>query len=501
MLNILDRLLNKITMYSLILWALRILAAVGLVLALSGSLGLPLSGVALTLVISILGCFIANFIFSRLYHVPSNLESYPITSVILALILPPIGSVSQAALVFSAAVIAVTSKYLVAYRGKHIFNPAAFGAAALGVTGLLSATWWVGNSLMWPLVLVFGLLIVRKIRRFAMFATFIGVSQFFTVVAAYAQRLDVMSAAELAITSAPLLFLGGFMLTEPSTMPPRRWQQVIFGGLVGFLYALSFHIGPLQISPEIALLIGNLFAFAVGSRYRLKLTLKEVQKVSDRVYNYIFTPDRTPRFEAGQYMEWTLAGVGQNLRGNRRTFTIASSPTESDVIMGVKFYEPSSKFKRVLRSLKPGATVYAGQTAGDFVLPSDTTTKLAFIAGGIGITPFRSMLKYIIDTKQTRDVILIYAVSDASEITYQDVLTTASKQGIRVIPVLTNEKASHSPELLTDKLDRAFIAEQIPDHSERLFYISGPDAMVRSTKRTVNALGSKGIKTDYFSGY
>ena len=70
-------------------------------------------------------------------------------------------------------------------------------------------------------------------------------------------------------------------------------------------------------------------------------------------------------------------------------------------------------------------TLLAGQIAGDFTLPRDPRQKLVFIAGGIGITPFRSMLKYLLDVQQRRDIALFYINKAANEIVYTDVLNAA----------------------------------------------------------------------------
>ena len=84
----------------------------------------------------------------------------------------------------------------------------------------------------------------------------------------------------------------------------------------------------------------------------------------------------------------------------------------------------------------------AGQIAGDFTLPDDPEQKLVFIAGGIGITPFRSMLKYLLDTNQRRDIVLLYANKTANEIAYKDILSEAqTKLGIQVFYTLTDTEA------------------------------------------------------------
>lgn len=501
MLNILDSYLNRITMYKLVLWSLRILMVISLVLALTGTLGFSFKGLLTSVIVLTVVSYPVNWLFSRLLHVPTNTDSYPITLLILYFLLPPATTVHQALLVALAGILAVASKFLIGWNGKHIFNPAAFGAAVVSGLGLLGTAWWIGNSIMWPFVLIAGLLIVRKIRRFTMFLTFVAASFLVALHTAVQLNVSLWQVISLTVTSSPMLFLGTIMLTEPSTMPPRRWYQVIYAALIGFLAFTYVSFGLVRLDPIIALLIGNLFAFAVSPRFRLRLTLKEVQHVSDRVYSYVFIPDRTAAFEPGQYMEWTLPHAQVDSRGNRRTFSFASSPTEADVRLGVKFYEPSSSYKRALRAMQPGDEILGGQVAGDFVLPKNRTEKVVLIAGGIGITPFRSMLQYLVDTKEQRDIVLIYATADPAEVAYKGVLAAAEKQGVRVILLLTHGDAPASWKGSTGQLDEAFVREHVTDYADRAFYVSGPQPMVVGIRKILRTLGVKGIKTDYFSGY
>lgn len=506
-----DSFLNGLTMYRLLICGLTLLAGLSLLLSLLGTLTLPFVGLAVSLVLLIGSCYAVNTIMARIWRIPANNESWYITALILFFILPQATTLLRGVSIFLAGSVAMLSKYIVAYSGKHIFNPAAFAAVTLGFAGLLNATWWVGNSLLWPFTLLLGLLIARKIRRFPLVMSFAVVSIAATVVLTLTQQAALGEALKLALITSPLIFLGTIMLTEPSTMPPLRNQQIIFGALVGFLYVTHFTLLGIFIYPELALLVGNIYAFAVSPRYRLRLRLQEIQKISDRVYNYVFIPDRPLAFAPGQYMEWTMdtnanANTKSDSRGNRRTFSVASSPTEKNVQLGVKFYEPSSSFKTSLKAMKPGGYLYAGQLSGNFTLPADTSKKLVLIAGGVGITPFRSMLKHLVDTDERRDIVLFYLVSTPEEIAYQDVLDQAVKKGVKVFPVVSAQQAPRdwpTSNKLVGPLDKKLISQQVPDFAERYFYLSGPQAMVDACKATLihAGLSRQRIKTDHFSGY
>src|ERR1700709_894999 len=147
-----------------------------------------------------------------------------------------------------------------------------------------------------------------------------------------------------------------------------------------------------------------------------------------------FVPQRKLAFAPGQYMEWTLGHSDTDNRGNRRYFTLASAPTENHIRVGVKFSPESSSFKQAMLAMDQHTEIVAGQLAGDFVLPRDPQQKCVFIAGGIGITPFRSMIKYLLDTGQHRPIVLFYASKTVSEFVYQDIFDQAQRElGIKTM--------------------------------------------------------------------
>ena len=219
----------------------------------------------------------------------------------------------------------------------------------------------------------------------------------------------------------------------------------------------------------------------------------------------MFEPDRPLAFRAGQYLEWTIESKKSDNRGNRRYFTIASSPTEKEIMLGVKFYEKPSTFKTALGQMKEGDKIIGSQLSGDFVLPRNKNKKLVFIAGGIGVTPFRSMIKYLIDTSEKRDITLIYANRTEEDIAYKNILDMATKVfGLKVVYVISSQKDKTKKwegrvGFVNDKL----IQEEIADFKDRTFYISGPPSMVAGVEKTIKSLGvgSSRIKTDFFPGF
>lgn len=499
-----DNFLNKITMYRLVLYYLVALLVAAMLFGLFGILPYSPADIAFSTFLILAGCWVSNTIFAKTFRAIPNVESVYITGFILALIISPVAPTNYTGVGFLifASVWAMASKYIFAIGKKHIFNPAAFGVALSALVIGQSATWWVaGNFALLPLVLVGGLLITRKIHRFDLVLAFSIVSLITIIFTA--NDSNPLTAITQTLQHSSFFFLALVMLTEPLTMPPTRVLRIIYGAMVGLLFAPNIHLGSFYFSPELALLIGNVFVYLVSPKGRFMLTLIEKKRLAVGTYEFIFKPDRPMVFRPGQYVEWTLGHTPSDTRGNRRYFTIASSPTEKTVHLGVRFYAPESTFKRTLKEMSIGDTVTASHIAGDFVLPKDSKKKLVFIAGGIGVTPFRSMVQYMIDTKEARSVVLLYSNKTASEIAYKEVFNAAAHTiGMKTVYALTDEP---TPVLGTHNgfINGALIAKEIPDYKERIFYISGPHGMVTAFEKTLQEMGVSrfNIKTDYFPGF
>lgn len=500
-----DKFISNTTMYRLITYYLSALLVVALGLSVLGILHFNPFYLIVSVVFLLVGSWITNAIFSWVFEAATSVESVYITALILALIINPIKDHHDFIFLFWAAVLSTASKYIIAINKKHIFNPAAFAVALTALTLGLSASWWVANVYMFVPVLIGGVLIVRKIKKFdMMWAFFLTVAVTIMGFSIF-QGLDLISTTQKLLLLSPLFFFAFVMLTEPMTTPPTKKMQMIYGAIVGFLFVPQVHIGSFYFTPELALITGNVFSFAVSMKGKLQIRLKDKRQIADNTYEFIFETKRKISFSPGQYMEWTLSHKHPDSRGNRRFFTIASSPTEEDMKLGVKFYEPSSTFKKALIEMGKGDEIFAGQLAGNFVLPNDPNKKIALFAGGIGITPFRSMVKYLLDIKEKRDIVIFYANNCVGDIAYKEILDQAERElGIKVVYTLADIESI--PSGWTGRrgfIDEKMIQEEMPDYGERMFYISGPPVMVSSYAKMLTKLGVKkgSIKTDYFPGF
>ncbi len=148
-----DYILDRVTMYRLVLYYLIGLLGVAVIFSFTHVLAYDPYALLFSTAFLLAACALTNVIFSRTFIVPANTESVYITALILALIITPIQGYGDLWFLFWAAVLAMGSKYIVAIWGKHLFNPAAFAVALTYFTINQSASWWVGTGQMLPFVL------------------------------------------------------------------------------------------------------------------------------------------------------------------------------------------------------------------------------------------------------------------------------------------------------------------------------------------------------------
>jgi ferredoxin-NADP reductase len=479
-----DKFLNGITMYRLLLYFLIALLLVASVYSAIGLLPFNYVSFIVSILFLLSVSLLSNALFAHVFEAHTNVESVYISSLILSLIIAPAKDIHGLIFLGWAGVLTTASKYILNIKKKHIFNPVAIAVALTAFVLGDSAIWWVGNAYLLPFVLAGGILIVRKIQREDLFFSFLVTATAVTLLHNPALFLRLF-------TDTPLLFFATVMLTEPLTTPPTKHFRIIYGIIIGLLFAPQIRF----MTPELALLIGNIYSYFVSPKEKLLLRLKEKIELAPHIFDFVFEDHTDFAFIPGQYMEWTLGHSKPDDRGNRRYFTLASSPTEKSIRVGVRFSDASSTFKKTLLGMTPGSTIVAGQRSGDFVLPEDPGQKLVFIAGGIGITPFRSIIKYITDTNERRDIVLFYCVRSESEIVYKDVFEAAEKlTGMKTVYIITQRDG---------RLDRNKMAAFVPDWNKRMFYLSGPNSLVNGFSATLRDLGvhESRIKTDFFPGF
>ncbi len=497
----LDRVLGRVTMYALMIICLVVLAAVSLLFTVIG--WLPFSPVALlgNAAVLLIFSYLANGFGGLVFRTRPQLSSTAITALLLLFIFPPKLDLPSLGGVALAAVVAVLAKYLLAWRGRHIFNPAAIGAFLVGLTGLTFSFWWIGTPLLLPFVAVAGFLILFRTRRFPLAIVFIVVATLNIVIRYAITGVPIGTGIGLALLSSPIVFFACFMLDEPLTLPPRRWQQLTEAVVVGLLFQLGFSFGTFSSTPEFALVVGNLLAFFWGQRRGIRLDFVGRTQLTPTSWQFDFRPHAPVRFVPGQFMELALPHGKTDARGWRRVFSIASAPSADLVRFATRVPERSSSFKSAMLALEPGAVVTATSVSGDFLLPKDAAKPLLLVAAGIGITPYISQLEHLTATGEKRDIVLLYSVLGADEVAFAEVLKAA---GCRVV-VLSPNRPTELPtgwswagdgELSSEQIHRA-----VPDAASRTTYLSGPPELVAGLEKALHHDGVRWIVTDVFIGY
>jgi ferredoxin-NADP reductase len=499
----LDDITGRVTMYRLVLICLIVLTVEATLVALTGQLAYSGFAILVGAVVSVVACYLSNRLFAAIFRVRPHSESALITAFILVFLYTPQLSATALGILALAGVIAMASKYLIAVRGRHIFNPAAFGAVVTSIALPQNFPgWWIASPWLLPLVVIGALVILYRTRHLAMGVVFFVVATGSVLVTLTSLGTPFGSALSTALVSYPVVYFAGFMLSEPLTLAPRRWQQLAIAAIIGCLFGLTFHVGPVIWTFQLALLVGNLLAFLCGQRRGIRLEYLGRRALDSSSWEFSFRPLRPVRFSAGQYMELTLPHPHADVRGMRRTFSIASAPAETDAVrFGIRVAKQSSSFKKTLLELEPGSHVAATSVGGDFLLPADASVPILLVAGGIGVTPYIAHLQQLAARGEERDVVLVYAAASGDDLAYADQLDAP---GLRVLLV-----APSAPAVLPDgweylgagPVTAELLAASIPDVRHRHAYVSGPPGLVTDLKPALRRAGLRRVHSDYFTGY
>lgn len=506
--------LGRVSMYRLALLSLAGLALVAFVVSffqlVAPTPGELLASAALLAAV----CALVDAAAQAVVRLPWRIESSLITAGILLFILRPTLEPAGLAGLALAAAVASLSKYVLAWRGRHIFNPAAAGAAVLTIVSIWlpdlgASSWWVGTPVLAAPVLILGLAVlvrtekVRVITVFLVVAVAVGVARTATQYQQAGLQIETMDILWPVLWSSPFLFLGAFMLSEPLTMPPRRWQQFTVAALVGVLAGWPIDLGAVSLGQERALLVGNLLAFAFSMRSAVKLILESRSELTPTVQALTFRARRRLAFVPGQYLELDVPHRHPDARGTRREFSIASAP-EDLPLLTVAFREvpgvkSQSSYKKALAQVTAGDALAVTGVWGDFILPKKPSSAVLMVAAGIGITPFVSQLRHVRLAEDDRDIVLVYVASEASELAFRDELEAS---GVPTI-VFTRDEPQNLPRhwrwARGVRLDAAGLEQVVPDISARHVYISGPAGLIADLAPALEH--ARSITTDAFSGY
>lgn len=203
-------------------------------------------------------------------------------------------------------------------------------------------------------------------------------------------------------------------------------------------------------------------------------------------------------FQAGQFLQVTLKKNPEL----KRYLSISSSPTERGYIEFTKKITESG-FSVALNNLKNGDSVSVKYPLGNFIWREEYK-KIAFISGGIGITPIRSICKFVVDKNTGTDILLLYANRTDKDIAFKEDLKDMQKQysKLKVVHILSEPSAEIMSR--SGRVNSQMIKEEIADYLERKFYLCGPPAMVEAMKAILASelsVTQNNIITENFQGY
>lgn len=226
----------------------------------------------------------------------------------------------------------------------------------------------------------------------------------------------------------------------------------------------------------------------------MKLTLIDKRQETADVISFSFQPEKEITWKPGQFLHYVLHHEPTDDRGSDRWFTNSAAPSEGVIRITTRLNEQSSSFKKNLQDLKVGESIEITDLTGDgdFIL-DDPTKEYVFLAGGIGITPFHSILTEMSHTGAPINVTLLYANRDNNVVFKEELEAIAAKNPNFKVHYIINP----------EKIDAKKVQELVPDFTKKIFYVSGPEAMVDSLNEMLKSIGvsEENLKGDWFPGY
>src|SRR3989338_1431019 len=200
------------------------------------------------------------------------------------------------------------------------------------------------------------------------------------------------------------------------------------------------------------------------------------KEIAEGTLQVTFTTSEPFTFKPGQYTSVRIAN-------STKHFSIVNSPDEKGII-SIATRLRDSDFKNSLQKLAIGAQIELGPISGSFILPQDISKPLVFIAGGIGITPYISMLRYVTEQKLPYKITLLYSNRDQNSSAYLQELKNIPN--LKLILTMTEDQAWTGEKR---KIDAGFIKEYFPALNENLYFVVGPPVMVEAVQKALLKAG------------
>ena len=239
------------------------------------------------------------------------------------------------------------------------------------------------------------------------------------------------------------------------------------------------------------------------SAHTAPLTKRE--EIAEGTMAFHFAKPADFQFRAGQSIDLTLLNPPEtDAEGNSRAFSIASAPFDSDLMIATRMRDTA--FKRVLRNASPGLQVKIDGPSGSFVLHGKSEKPAVFLAGGIGITPFLSIIRQAVHDQSPHHMYLFYSNRRPEDAAFLDLLSEATKRNanFHLIATMTEMDKSHREwKGETGLINKDMLTKHLPSLQGPNYYLAGPPAMVAAMRRMLIEAGvdKDDIRTEKFSGY
>ena len=227
--------------------------------------------------------------------------------------------------------------------------------------------------------------------------------------------------------------------------------------------------------------------------------------IAEETMAFLFEKPGGFEFRAGQFCLLGLPDIGfRDERGLRKPLSIASSPLDNDLMFVAKMSE--SAFKKTLREMPAGTAVTIDGPHGSFTLPEDTSIHVVFIAGGIAIIPFRSMVRHVAGARTEHTITLFYSSRTPQEAAFlkelQDIAETHGN--IRLVATMTRvSEQSKTWSGLTGRINPAMIRDSCKEWRDAVYYVAGSSGMVDGIETMLTGMEIKAqrIRKEKFTGY
>jgi glycine betaine catabolism B len=257
------------------------------------------------------------------------------------------------------------------------------------------------------------------------------------------------------------------------------------------------------------------------------LTLTEKKKVEGTdIMTFKFTKDGYPEFKAGQFAFFALDNVNNDNRGPVRHFSLTSSPTED--VLSISTRIRGTPYKQRLSTMQEGEQVDVSRPQGNFVLHDDYSKQAIFLSGGIGVTPFRSMIKYATDRQLPIKITMFDSNRNRQNILFKDEFDdwAAQNQNLKIVYTITENETEQRQQSEAvhnisssgptenngtwdgerGRIDKTMIERHLSKQeiSNGIFYICGPPGMIRALEDLLQKqfeIQGERIKVEEFTGY